>query len=96
MGLGEEWLQAPSAPISRDTQLPAVCVATHTCRSDRHGGLSWGGEGTILADCPWLTGLDGKRSCHLAEGWLLKEQRQQGLWLEEGQPDAQKYREISS
>ena len=87
MGLCGTWPQAPSAPVSRDTQLPAaVCVATHTRRSDRNGGLSWGGEGTILADRPRLTGLDGKRSCHLAEGWLLREQRQQGLRLEEGQP----------
>lgn len=94
MGLGGKRLQAPSAPVSRHTQLPAVCVATHTRRSDRHGRLSWAGEGTILADPPRLTGLDGKRSCHLAEGWLLKEQGQQGLQLEEGQPGAQKYREI--
>lgn len=80
MGLCGTWPQAPSAPSSRDTQLPAaVCGATHTRRSDRRGGPSWREGGTILADRPRLTGLDGKRSCHLAEGWLLREQRQQGL-----------------
>lgn len=69
MGLCETWPQAPSAPVSRDTQLPAaVCVATHTRRCDRNGGLSWEGEGTILADRPRLTDLDGKRSCHWLKG----------------------------